>query len=65
MKGHGLCNLETGVRNSLCSSVRRGQRWRMCSCTAVGLWGGGGCITAFTVPDVTCLFGFHKSFVPC
>ena len=31
------CNLEIGVRNFLHLSVRRGQRWRICSHTAVGL----------------------------
>ena len=41
------CSLER-VRNSLCSSAKRGQRWRMCSCTASGL--GGGHIATFTVP---------------
>ena len=42
-----LCSLETGVRNSLHSSAKRGQRWRMCSHIASGL---GGHIAAFTVP---------------
>ena len=45
------CNLETVVRNSLHSSARRGQRWRICFCTMSGLWGGGGgCIITFAVP---------------
>ena len=43
------CNLETVVRNSLHSSARRGQRWRICSCTMAGL-GRRGCITTFVVP---------------
>ena len=42
------CRLETGVRNSLHSSVRRGQRWRICSHTMARL--GGGHIPTFTVP---------------
>ena len=34
------CSLETGVRNSLRSSAKRGQRWRTCSHTASGSGGG-------------------------
>ena len=60
------CSLETGVRNSLHSSAKRGQRWRMCSCPASGL--GEGHITAFTVPvlvgDVETMHGAQLGELP-